>query len=105
MNQSRAIFSFFLIIFMENVFKKIREIDLFDLTSFFGVYFFRFSGPLCESKFKFLWKILKFFFREIDLFDLTSFFGLDFLGKIRGIASYRKLEDHPVCLLRVYVCF
>ena len=28
--------------------KKFREIDLFHLTSFFGLDFFKFSGPLCH---------------------------------------------------------
>ena len=32
------------IIFME----KFREIDLFDFTSFLGLDFTKFSGPLCE---------------------------------------------------------
>ena len=35
--------------------KKIREIDLFDFTSFFGLDFFKFSGPLwtlCTSNSK-----------------------------------------------------
>ena len=27
--------------------KKFREIDLFDFTSFFGLDFFKFSGPMC----------------------------------------------------------
>ena len=31
---------------MEQIHKKIREIDSFHLTSFFGLYFFKFSGPL-----------------------------------------------------------
>ena len=30
--------------------KNFREIDLFDFTSFFGLDFFKFSGPLCVYK-------------------------------------------------------
>ena len=38
-----------ILIFMENIQKKFREIDLFDFTSFFGLDFFKLSGaPLCE---------------------------------------------------------
>ena len=29
--------------------KKIREIDLFDFTSFFCMDFFKFSGPMCNK--------------------------------------------------------
>ena len=32
--------------------KKFREIDLLDFTSFFGLDFFKFSGPLCVSDWK-----------------------------------------------------
>ena len=33
---------------MENILKNFfHEIDLFDFTSFFGLDFFKFSGPLC----------------------------------------------------------
>ena len=32
--------------FGQNIF---REIDLFDFTSFFGLDFFKFSGPLCDG--------------------------------------------------------
>ena len=34
-----------ILIFMENIQKKIREIDLFDFTNFFGLDFFKFFGP------------------------------------------------------------
>ena len=36
-----------ILIFMENIKKFFREIDLFDFTSFFGLDFLKFSGPLC----------------------------------------------------------
>ena len=37
------------------------EIDLFDFTSFFGLDFLKFSGPLCTSVFQFgIWKALDF---------------------------------------------
>ena len=29
--------------------EKFREIDLLDFTSFFGLDFFKFSGPLCDA--------------------------------------------------------
>ena len=35
---------------MENIQKKIREINLFDLTSFFWPGFLKFSGPLTVDK-------------------------------------------------------
>ena len=51
--------------------KKIfREIDLFDFTSFFGVDFFKFSGPLC------LW--------ENQMVSNVTGLGLDVVGSNRG---------------------
>ena len=54
MNQFHGYFFFFfpfseskILIFMENIKKKIREIDLFDFVSFFGLECFKISGPLC----------------------------------------------------------
>ena len=34
---------------MEFGLRKIYEIDLFDFTSFFGLDFFNFFGPLCDA--------------------------------------------------------
>ena len=38
-----------IVIFMENIQKSFREIDLFDFTIFFGLDFFKFSGPPCSA--------------------------------------------------------
>ena len=44
-----GVFSESILIFLENIQKFFREIDLFDITSFFGLDFFKFSGLLCLS--------------------------------------------------------
>ena len=45
--------------------KKIRELDLFDFTSFFGLGFFKFSGPLCnECHFKMEDYMVVWFFKD-----------------------------------------
>ena len=53
MNQFHGIFfscsDSIILLFMENNNKKIREIDLFDFTSFFGMDFLKFSGPLWHT--------------------------------------------------------
>ena len=43
---------YFYFIFMENIIKKNREIDLFDFTNFLGLKFLKFSGPLCAGSAK-----------------------------------------------------
>ena len=52
MNQFHGIFGVFseskILIFLENILKFFHEIDLFDITSFIGLYFFIFSGPLWD---------------------------------------------------------
>ena len=48
--------------------KIFREIVLFDLTTFFGLHFIRFSGPLCTRTYNIYCTVLVFFHYAVILF-------------------------------------
>ena len=59
---------------MENIETFFREINLFDFTSFFGLDFLKFSGPMWHDS----WKNERF---EIELNGQSPISGLNLIGQ------------------------
>ena len=62
--------------------KKIREIDLFDFTRFFGLDFFKSSGPLCRYLYQFF---------SLQLMDRAIDVGDYFLEALKKLAEKHEI--------------